>query len=192
VTGVTVRSLRLLREYSRLEKKRRDSGLSLGELQRWTALDEALRKEFNKNPGAGDQEERRASRRVNTLLSVQFKSLGEARHSLLTNVSRGGVFIYTETPAPIGTRLDIEITIDESGSTILVPAKVASVNVGPDMVSRVQGMGCMFLDMDEVTRKQVDELYGMAMKEAEAEEKKSNEQKSGEDGTKPEKKRGAA
>jgi hypothetical protein len=60
------------------------------------------------------------------------------------------------------------------------------------MVSRVQGMGCMFLDMDEVTRKQVDELYGMAMKEAEAEEKKSNEQKSGEDGTKPEKKRGAA
>ena len=97
---------------------------------------------------------------------MQFKSPGEARHSLLTNVSRGGVFIYTETPAPIGTRLDIEITIDESGTTLLVPAKVVSQDGGADMISRVKGMGCSFLDMDDETRKQVDELYSKALEQA--------------------------
>ena len=158
----------MLREYAGLEKKRKGSGLSLAEVQRWTALDEALRKEFKKAPGSGGQDDRRATRRVSTLLSVQFKSPGEARHSLLTNVSQGGVFIYTETPAPIGTRLDIEITIDESGTTILVPAKVVSQNGGADMIGRVKGVGCRFLDMDDATRKQVDDLYSKALKEADA------------------------
>ncbi len=160
--GIVVKSLQMLREFARLEKKREGEGLSLRELERWSALDDALRTEFKKQGAAAKPEDRRASRRVATLLSVRFQSLGEARHSLMTNVSRGGVFIYTETPAEIGTRIELKISIDENGSEIVVPAEVMTQNLAPDMSSTSQGMGLRFLDMDEPTRKQVDELYGRA------------------------------
>jgi len=153
----------MLREFAQLEKKRGADGLSLRELERWTALDNALRNEFKKGDGAGAPDERRASRRVATLLSVRFQSLGEARHSLMTNVSKGGVFIYTEHPAEIGTRVDLTIRIDENDSQFVVPAEVVTQNMAPDMSSTSQGMGLRFLDLDEKTRKMVNALYGRAV-----------------------------
>jgi uncharacterized protein (TIGR02266 family) len=153
----------MLREYARLEKKRGAEGLSLRELQRWNVLDDALRKEFKKEGADAAPDERRTSRRVATLLSVHFQSLGEARHSLMTNFSKGGVFIYTETPAAIGTRVELKIRIDESNSEIVVPAEVVTQNMAPDMSSTSKGMGLRFLDMDEKTRKMVNALYGRAV-----------------------------
>ena len=77
----------------------------------------------------------------------------------MTNLSRGGVFLRTEDLVDLGTRFELCIHIDESGEDIRVQVEVVSHNVGPGFGTDEHGMGLRFLDMDEATQKQVDELY---------------------------------
>ena len=104
----------LFREYIHLERKRTSKGLSPRELQRWTALKRVLGKEFS--PGLSDEKaDQRGSVRIPTRLAVAFRSSGELRSSLMTNLSRGGVFIATEQPVEIGTHLELQLRIEETG-----------------------------------------------------------------------------
>ncbi len=147
-----------LREYSRLEKKRAERGLTPAELRRWVAIKGMLNRSFS--PGIGKaRANQRASVRVPTRLGASFTTVGEICRSLMTNLSRGGVFLRIEDLVDLGTRFELCIHIDESGEDIRVRVEVVSHNVGPGFGSDEHGMGLRFLDMDEATQKQVDELY---------------------------------
>ena len=147
-----------LREFSRLEKKRAERGLTPAELRRWVALKGMLNRSFS--PGIGKaRANERASVRVPTRLGASFETVGEIRRSLMTNLSRGGVFLRTEDLVDLGTRFELCIHIDESGEDIRVRVEVVSHNVGPGFGTDEHGRGLRFLDMDEATQKQVDELY---------------------------------
>jgi uncharacterized protein (TIGR02266 family) len=146
------------REYKRLEKKRAGGGLTPAELRRWIAIKRMLSRSFS--PGISKaQSDQRASPRVPTRLGASFATVGEIRRSLMTNLSRGGVFLRTEDLVELGTRLELCIHIDESGEDIRVQTEVVAHNVGPGFGSDEHGMGLRFLDMDEATQKQIDELY---------------------------------
>ena len=78
-----------LREFSRLEKKRAERGLTPAELRRWVALKGMLNRSFS--PGIGKaRANERASVRVPTRLGASFETVGEICRSLMTNLSRGG------------------------------------------------------------------------------------------------------
>jgi uncharacterized protein (TIGR02266 family) len=152
------------REYTRLEKKRAKGGLTPAELRRWVAIKRMLSHSFS--PGIGKaRADQRASVRVPTRLGVSFATVGEIRRSLMTNLSRGGVFLRTEDLVDLGTRLELCVHIDESGEDIRVRAEVVSHNVGPGFGSDEHGMGLRFLDMDEATQKQIEELYERSLRE---------------------------
>ena len=134
------------------------------ELERWTTLKRLLEKRFS--PGLrGESTDRRASTRVPTQLAVRFGSVGELEQSLMTNLSRGGVFVATEHVPEIGTRFDLRLAIGKKGRELVVPVEVVSQNIGPRFERGRKGMGLRFLELDPETRREIDDLYEKALKD---------------------------
>jgi uncharacterized protein (TIGR02266 family) len=145
------------REYLFLERKRSSGELSPAELRRWVALKRLLGRTFS--PGVSEEQaDRRTSLRVPTKMKVHFASLGELRESLMTNLSRGGLFLATRHLLDIGTRVVLRIDVEEGGRVLEVPAEVVCQNLGPRLARR-RGIGLRFLDMDDDTRREIDRLY---------------------------------
>ncbi len=152
------------REFAQLDKKRARDGLSPEELRRWTTLKRLLERKFS--PGLrGENADRRVSVRVPMRLAVQFGNLGELQQSLMTNLSRGGVFITTDHLMEMGTRLELRLAIGKRGKELVIPAEVVSHNVGPRFEKGQRGMGLRFLDLEPEVRAEIDELYEKALKD---------------------------
>ena len=152
------------REFAQLDKKRARGDLSPRELQRWTTLKRLLEKKFS--PGVrGKNADQRTSVRVPTQLAVQFGSVGELQQSLMTNLSRGGVFIVTDHLVEIGTSFELRLAIGERGRQLVIPVEVVSHNIGPRFEQGQRGMGLRFLDLPPEAKAEIDELYEKALKD---------------------------
>ena len=146
------------REYVRLDRLRAGAGLSPAELKRWTMLKRQLSQHFS--PGLPDEcADRRESVRIPTRLAVSFSTEGELARSLMTNLSRRGVFVRTEHLLEIGTRFELRVHVDNPPQDIAIAAEVVSHNVGPACDSHESGMGLRLLEGDAEVEKQLDELY---------------------------------
>jgi len=146
------------REYVRLDRLRAGAGLSPAELTRWAMLKRQLSQHFS--PGLSDERaDQRESVRVPTRLAVSFPTEGEFARSLMTNLSRRGVFVRTEHLLEIGTRFHLRIHVDDPPQDIAIQVEVVSLNLGPSYDSHESGMGLRLLDADDEVEKQLDELY---------------------------------
>lgn len=155
-----------LREYLALERQRTsDDGISVPEFQRWTQLKCMLNRHFQ--PGVQDPHlDRRDSVRVPARLRIGFDSYGEIRESLMTNLSRGGLFISTPDPLPLGASLRLRIRIEETDEVIDLEGEVASLNTGPGLMTEELGMGIKFVRLGESEEKAVDNLYEHSLRKA--------------------------
>ena len=146
------------REYARLERLRSGAGLSPAELKRWTLLKRHLSQHFS--PGLSDEcADQRESVRVPTRLAVSFSTEGELARSLMTNLSRRGVFVQSGHLLEIGTRFELRIHVDNPPQEIAVPVEVVSHNLGPSYDTQKSGMGLRILNADDEVENQFDELY---------------------------------
>jgi type IV pilus assembly protein PilZ len=155
----------IFREFMRLERIREADALSIVELERLTQLRRILATHF-KPGGNPDHIDKQASLRVPTRLRVSFESYGELRQCLMTNISRGGVFVATQKPLPMGTPFLLRIEIADSDELLELRGEVATVNTGADMQSEEEGMGIRFSNLSEEQQAQVQKLYGQAMSKA--------------------------
>ena len=156
---------RVFREYARLEKKRAHGELTSEELARWTACNSVLAKRLT--PGVREELiSQRKSLRVPTRLGLSFTNVGELRQCLMTDLSRGGLFIRTDRPVDLGTRIELTIRIGDKDRIVKVRAEVVTHNIGPNFRTHERGMGLRFLDMDEDTEKQIGELYEYSLRHA--------------------------
>lgn len=156
----------LFREYVYLQQKHRDTGaLSVAEFQRFEALKRELSRHFQ--PGVKDEHANaRESVRVPIRIKVGFASYGEMSESLMTNLSRAGIFISASTPLPIGTRLQLRIHVEEAEQELEVQGEVVSQNVGPGMDPRERGMGVRFRDLEPEQQALIDRLHRRALAQA--------------------------
>ena len=146
------------REYVRLDRLQRGIGLSPAELQRWQKLKRRLSEHFS--PGLGpSQTDRRESVRVPTRLRVSFRTEAELGHSLMTNLSRRGVFVHTRHTCEIGTRLALVIHLEQPPHDIEVPVEVVSLDIGPHFEPGFRGMGLRLLELEPDVEKQIEDLY---------------------------------
>jgi uncharacterized protein (TIGR02266 family) len=152
------------REFAHLDKKRAREGLSPEELQRWTSLKQLLEKKFSPCLD-GNNASRRASVRVPTRLAVQFGNVGELQQSLMTNLSRGGVFIATDHPVEMGARFDLWLGIGKRGKEMVIPVEVVSHNMGPRFEKSQRGMGLRFVELTPEIQTKIDEFYETALKD---------------------------
>jgi uncharacterized protein (TIGR02266 family) len=159
IDGIVMADLQLyFREFMHLDRKRTGEGLTPLEYQRWRALARELSTRFSKGPPRGGAE-RRESVRVSTRLKVSFESPAAVSQALMTNLSRGGLFINTAFPAEPGPRLELKLLIESTGKTLQVPVEVVSSNVGEGFRTGQLGMGVRFLPMPTALRKQLDDFY---------------------------------
>jgi uncharacterized protein (TIGR02266 family) len=147
-----------------LDRKQAREGLSPSELARWTALKRELSREFS---GDADTERahQRGSLRLSTKLRVSFASLGELGQALITNLSRGGVFVATDHVLEIGTRVTLRLHVDQPGKDVEAQAEVVSQNLGPRGDPK-RGIGLRFVDAEAAVRRELDALYERALEAA--------------------------
>ncbi len=148
-----------------LDRKRKSLGLTPGELRRWMKLKRILNQEFAPN---SDYEslERRESVRVPARVRVAFEKVGELCESLMTCLSRGGLFVATDAPLEIGAKFELRIDLEETGDSLVAPVEVVSHNARPDRPVFEPGMGVRFLAVDADTRAKLDALYESKLEEA--------------------------
>lgn len=156
----------VFREYMALERRRESAeGISIAEYQRWMQLKGVLNRHFQ--PGVlQPHSDRRESVRVPIRLNLGFQSYGEIRETLMSNLSRGGIFIATNAPLPLGSKLRVWIRIEESAQEIDVQGEVTSHNSGPGLLSEELGMGVKFVHMSPEQEKAVDNLYERSLRRA--------------------------
>ncbi len=155
----------IFREYQRLERLREDDGLSLDELARWSQLKRILATHFK--PGTDHEDaDKRASLRIPSRVRVDYESLGTLRPCLMTNISRGGVFIACDSPLPVGSSIVLRIQIGEPKRLLELPGEVTTTNAGPNLLGEERGMGIRFSFLSAEQQAQVGELYGEAMENA--------------------------
>ncbi len=93
-------------------------------------------------------------RRIDARRSInrEFASVDEFIHEYVTNISRSGVFIRTDDPLPIGTRVSLSFTVilDDLETIEGVGEVVRCVPAGPD--GEPSGMGVVFVELTQVSR----------------------------------------
>jgi uncharacterized protein (TIGR02266 family) len=156
----------VFREYIGLDRRRASpEGISVAEYQRWVELKRILNRHFQ--PGVQDTHaDKRESVRVPVRLHMGFETYGEIRQSLMTNLSRGGLFIATPNPLEMGAKLQLRIRIEESQLELELEAEVASLNSGPGLLTEELGMGVKFVRLSEDQMKGVDDLYERSLRRA--------------------------
>lgn len=103
-------------------------------------------------------EEERPTRRQAERLVVnhEFRSIEEFISEYVSDISRTGVFIRTDDPLPVGTKVDLRFTvIDEDFETVDGVGEVTRVVPPPDPAP---GMGVVFVELTKASRGLVERL----------------------------------
>lgn len=82
-----------------------------------------------------------------------FDSFDQFVEEYVTNISRSGLFIQTETPLPVGSQVDLRFTVFMDGvETIEGEGEVVRVSENPS------GMGVVFRKLEEYSEKLLESL----------------------------------
>jgi type IV pilus assembly protein PilZ len=99
--------------------------------------------------------DRREHQRFDTSIAVDYASGDTFLFAYLTNISEMGIFIHTEQPLVVGTRLRLRFHVDEAEALVLDgevtwinPLRPSGENINP-------GMGVRFIRLTPDLREQV-------------------------------------
>ena len=109
---------------------------------------------------ASDADERRIDARTPIELKVEYKRLNAFFADYTKNISRGGTFIKTGRPLPIGTEFLFKLYVPQLGEALEIHGEVQWIVLDSDVAkgdAEEAGMGIRFVyrqgaSKDEVTR----------------------------------------
>ncbi len=100
---------------------------------------------------SGGTNKRRAERLENEL-SVTYRTVDGFISDWATNISRGGLFINSRDPLPVGTVVRLIISLPDTAFPFHLAGRVVRV-VAPDNAgNEAPGMGIEFIEADEEKR----------------------------------------
>ena len=111
-------------------------------------------------------EERRRYPRIPVEIFIEYEALEQFFKDYVTNISRGGIFIQTETPLPIGTKLYIRFLLPGSQEVIKTEGEV----VWRSEEGKQRGMGVAFKKLDREARDRVEAIVLQAWGDERGEE----------------------
>ena len=97
---------------------------------------------------ADDKPERRSSQRRPIELKVEYKRLNTFFADYTKNISKGGTFIKTKKPLPVGTRFLFKLTVPKRDS----PFELLGEVVWSNGQAAEPGMGIRFIYSDDRQR----------------------------------------
>jgi len=101
--------------------------------------------------------ERRAEPRIPLRIQIQYRTADQFFQDYMQNLSSGGIFIETEQPLKVGTRLKVQFCLPRMKKAILADGVVVrKVDVGPGNPG-LGGMGIQFSDLNAEDKCSLDE-----------------------------------
>jgi len=100
--------------------------------------------------------ERRRTERADLVVRVDYQTVDEFFSEFARNINEGGLFVESETPHPLGTRVDLQFQLPGSDEPAQVTGTV--VRTSPGSADEPSGMGIVFDDLDRQTRQRIDQL----------------------------------
>ncbi len=106
-----------------------------------------------------DAIERRDSPRADIVVRVNYQNVDSLFSEFARNINDGGLFVETETPQPIGTKVELEFKLPGADQPIKVVGNVVR-SVSADQVDSdgAAGMGIEFENLDSDVRQQINEI----------------------------------
>ena len=95
------------------------------------------------------------------VLEVRYRNAGQFLVSYCTNLSRGGLFVSTRQPEPVGTELVLSLRVPGRALPVTLRARVRW-NRREDNSDGPAGMGLSFADVDGVLGDHIDRLVSHA------------------------------
>jgi uncharacterized protein (TIGR02266 family) len=94
---------------------------------------------------------------VRRVINFEFTSVDQFIAEYVMNISRSGVFIKSEEPLDVGTRVNLRFSVilDELELIEGIGEVVRRVEPGPD---RVAGMGVVFVELTQVSRELIERI----------------------------------
>jgi type IV pilus assembly protein PilZ len=100
-------------------------------------------------------DERREHQRFETAIAVDYASGDTFLFAYLQNISEMGIFIRTDHPARVGTRLRLRFNVDE-GEPLTLEGEVTWINPLRDTGDNLNpGMGVRFIELSPDKREHV-------------------------------------
>jgi uncharacterized protein (TIGR02266 family) len=97
---------------------------------------------------------RRGEERVKVKIRISFKKAGDLFRAYMGNLDTGGLFIKTTKSLPVGTLLDLEFNLPETGQVIRTPGSVVWTRPKDMSTEKMPpGMGTEFVDMNPEDKK---------------------------------------
>ncbi len=98
---------------------------------------------------------RRAASLQHELL-VAYRTVDGFITDSAVNISRGGIFINTRKPLPVGTTVRLIISLPDTAFPFDLSGRVARVNEFDNPANQVPGMGIEFVDVDDEKRGRIE------------------------------------
>ena len=96
----------------------------------------------------GDRNQRRSDRLHHELL-VAYRTVDGFITDWAVNISKGGIFINTRTPLPVGTLVKLIISLPDAAFPFDLTGRVTRVHEYDNNTNLVPGMGLEFVDPDD-------------------------------------------
>jgi type IV pilus assembly protein PilZ len=100
--------------------------------------------------------ERRRSERAELVVRVDYQTVDELFSEFARNINEGGLFVESDTPHEIGTRVDLQFSLPGAAEPLRVHGSVVRVARGAG--EEPPGMGIEFEDLDADARRRINEL----------------------------------
>lgn len=100
---------------------------------------------------------RRAHERVRLPLEVAYRSTGSFLVSYSVDLSRGGLFVQTDAPLPVGSELDLQLSIPGVPDTVSLRGRVVWVQ-DKAAPGKPEGMGIQFQHVEERLASLIDSV----------------------------------
>lgn len=101
-------------------------------------------------------EEKRRSRRTSLVVRVDYSTVDSFFSEFTTNINEGGLFIETDNPSPIGTRVVLKFALPGTDDPLKVDGRV--VWVSPEGSAEAPGMGIEFENLDDECRRRINDV----------------------------------
>jgi type IV pilus assembly protein PilZ len=114
--------------------------------------------------------ERRSSPRADFVVRVNYQTVDSLFSEFARNINDGGIFVETDNPQPIGTKVELAFKLPGSDQPIEVVGNVVrsidADQVGPDEVA---GMAIEFENLGSDVRQKINEIIQKLRSESAAE-----------------------
>ena len=101
-------------------------------------------------------ENKRRATRLHHEIPVAYRSVGSFLTDWATNISRGGLFINTRKPLPVGTSVKILVQLPGASFPCQLGGRVTRITEYDNRANMVPGMGVEFTDIDDGQRRELE------------------------------------